>query len=124
MQHPKIQEADGVVGIANPIASVDAETKQEGDEEEVDGRDSDGDEINEYVILTMTVNGKDNGDEMRSQRGKEEERDNDIEKEVEQSEAACVVLTTCRDEEGDINRNIQDEGGGAGWILNRGTLII
>ena len=49
-----------MVGIANPIASVDAETKQEGDEEEVDRRDSDGDEINEYVILTMTVNGKDN----------------------------------------------------------------
>ena len=79
--------------------------------------------MSDIVDPIEMVEGGINKVEMRSRRGKEEERDNDIEKEVERS-AACVVLTTCRDEEGDINRNIQDKGGGAGWIWNRGTLII
>ena len=56
------------------------------------------------------VEGGNNKIEMRSQR-EEEKREN--EKEVDRC-AACVVLY----------RDIQDKGGGAGWIWNRGSLII
>ena len=114
----KVEIIGGEFGVfSTSVASTDAIEILDENEDKVINGTFNSDDI---IDPTGMEEGGNNKVEMRRQR-EEEERENDDKKEVERC-AACVVL--CRDEEGDIIRNIQDEGGGAGWILNRGTLII
>ena len=106
----KVGIRGGEFGVfSTSVASTDAiEILDENDDKVINGTFNSDD----IIDPTGMEEGGNNKVEMRRERGKEE-RENDYKKEVEWC-AACVVL--CRDEEGDIIRNIQDEGGRAGWI--------
>ena len=106
----KVEIIGGEFGVfSTSVASTDAFEILDENEDKVINGTFNSDDI---IDPTGMEEGGNNKVEMRRQR-EEEERENDDKKEVERC-AACVIL--CRDEEGDIIRNIQDEGGGAGWI--------